>query len=264
MEVVFVQCGPAAGSHASASASRSLVYTGWVELHLLALDTPVFRLVAQHRSVPLLALCLLDRSGFHIRVASFWGNVIQVIPCVHKSNSPSLCNCHQFGSILEACQCQARWSSKVSTSVRRGGPLFDPSRHLYQQFVRSPHQSSLHAHTYGLLSSILLGVPECVSGSPSRPHGATPWNCDNRASPSLFRASSSRFSPLLTHSLSVITASRGSVLSIAQVIPCSGKCGGFVLIPGCALPHFHSHLKIWLIWLIIVNSRSQRKPSLET
>ena len=182
------------------------------------------------------------------------GNVIQVIPCVHKSNSPSLCNCHQFGSILEACQCQARWSSKVSTSVRQA---VRSCRHLHQQFVRRCPYTWRTVIDPGGRSRMRLRI----SIQTSR---CDPWNCDNRASPSLFRASSSRFSPLLTHSLSVITASRGSVLSIAQVIPCSGKCGGFVLIPGCALPHYHSHLKIWLIWLIIVNSRSQRKPSLET
>ena len=112
-----------------------------------------------------------------------------------------------------------------------GGPLVDSSRHPYQQFVQSPHQSSLHAHT---------------DGGPSYPAGRSrmrlqisiqisrcdPCNCDNRASPSLLRASSSRFAPFVTHSLSVITATGGSVLSIAHTIAnnsarssdCASRC----------------------------------------
>ena len=132
-----------------------------------------------------------------------------------------------------------------------------------------------------------------------------PWNCDNRAAPSLFRASSSRVTPLLAHSLSVITGTGGSELGIALVhcfqfrsiirlcistcdvegnlwevlrvilspLPTSlskPQCGDplfwkvwrFRTHPRMRAPTFHSHLKISLILLIIVNSQVSKPDSL--
>ena len=73
---------------------------------LSIIGTAFLRLVAEHRSVPLLPLRFLDRSGILIRVASFWGDVIQVVPRVLESDSHSLRHCHQLGLVLAARQCQ--------------------------------------------------------------------------------------------------------------------------------------------------------------
>ena len=109
-----------------------------IRQHLSIIGTAFLCLVAEHRSVPSLPLRFLDRSSILVRVASFWGDVIQVVPRVLKSDSHSLCHCHQLVLVLAARLCQEEELQIQHLSP--GGPPVDSSWHLSQQLVQSPHQ----------------------------------------------------------------------------------------------------------------------------